>query len=738
MVVSGKKNKDAPGYATAWEHYGQEWARLDLRLAILMKLMEEPDAPADPSLLPFKGLVLTEEEMHRLLYDGDDREEDAELAELRRQLAAMDRELARKRQASLEQGGFLPVPYVSQVFGLNEFEEQTLLMALALETDRKYEKLYAYVQDDATSKYLTPELAMRLYGLSGTDGGGLLKFFMNGSRLQEWFFRGEGRTAEQANGPLLTRPLRLDERMTAFLLGIGYTDVSLRQCIRLYEADSDLPDLETGRELQERLRAFAEQRTASDPLPVFCLWGQPGAGKKLQTRHAAAHWDKPLLVANVESMLRDERPFSELIVKVLREGMLYGSVVAFDRFHLLWGEDEGIEKKRMELLDRLQSVQEPLFLLSEQAWNPRPLQGRKLFLEAEVPIPETAERRKLWESWSAERRLEHAADWGAVAGKFRFSPGQIAASLDYAVQLLRWNGSETNRAGESDTMYRACYAQVQHSLKKKAVRIEPKYDWDRVILPPEQKEQLKHACARLQYRGTVLGDWGFDRALAYGKGVSLLFAGPPGTGKTMSAQVLAKEVQLEIYKIDLSQVISKYIGETEKNLHEVFSEAQLSNAILFFDEADALFGKRSEVKDSNDKYSNVETAYLLQKMEEYDGITILATNLQQNLDEAFMRRFGFIVKFPFPDAGHREQIWRGLLPSEAPVEDDIDFRFLASQFELTGGYIKNIVLSAAFMAAEQRCAIGMKQLMLAARNELRKNGKIWIREEMGEYADLFD
>ncbi|UUZ78913.1 ATP-binding protein [Paenibacillus sp. P26] len=228
---------------------------------------------------------------------------------------------------------------------------------------------------------------------------------------------------------------------------------------------------------------------------------------------------------------------------------------------------------------------------------------------------------------------------------------------------------------------------------------------------------MKHACARLQYRGTVLGDWGFDRSLAYGKGVSLLFAGPPGTGKTMSAQVLAKEVQLEIYKIDLSQVISKYIGETEKNLHEVFSEAQLSNAILFFDEADALFGKRSEVKDSHDKYSNVETAYLLQKMEEYDGITILATNLQQNLDEAFMRRFGFIVKFPFPDAGHREQIWRGLIPPEAPVDDDIDFRFLASKFELAGGYIKNIVLSAAFMAAEQGCAIGMKQLLVSARSE---------------------
>ena len=203
-------------------------------------------------------------------------------------------------------------------------------------------------------------------------------------------------------------------------------------------------------------------------------------------------------------------------------------------------------------------------------------------------------------------------------------------------------------------------------MENKATHIKPKRLWDEVILPPEQKELLRNACNQVKFRHVVYGEWGFEKKLSYGKGVSILFAGPPGTGKTMSAEVVAKELMLEIYKIDLSQVISKYIGETEKNLHEIFHEAQFSNAILFFDEADALFGKRSEVKDSHDKYANIETAYLLQKIEEYAGITILATNFSQNIDDAFMRRLNYVIKFPFPDAEYREKIWRSMFPAEAP------------------------------------------------------------------------
>lgn len=724
----------AAAYDSVWEHYEDEWARLDIRLAIWMKRMEEPAAAADPALLPFKGLVLTEEEMHRLLAQPEESFTDPEIERLKEQLAELDAEIALRRKAALKNKLFLPVPYIASVFGLNAFEEQTLLMALALETDRKYEKLYAYVQDDATCKYLTPELAIRLfYAAEEGTPGRLLKYFSGGSRLRTWFFR-QSEAALEASA-LLTAPLRLDERMLSFLLGMSYTDTSLRSLMTLYGSEEPLPPLETGEELQEQLRSFMKGGEAGDPTPVFCLWGQSGAGKKLQARHYAHGQDRPLLAANLESMLRDDRPFGELLLKAEREALLYGAVLAYDRFHVLLGDEEAVSKRRQEVLDRVGRWSGPMFLLSEQAWTPQPLSGGKLYLETQLAVPDSTRRLTLWTKWSAEKGMAQAADWRTVAGKFLFSPGQIAGSLEYARHLSRW---QTGGAADSAIVHKACYAQVQHNLKRKATRIEPKYDWDQMILPPEQKEQLRHASSRLQHRQKVLGEWGFDRALAYGKGVSLLFAGPPGTGKTMSAQVLAKEVQLEIYKIDLSQVISKYIGETEKNLHEVFTEARLSNAILFFDEADALFGKRSEVKDAHDKYANVETAYLLQKMEEYDGITILATNLLQNLDEAFMRRFGFIVKFPFPDAEHRLRIWRSMIPPEAPLADDVDFRFLAKKFEVAGGLIKNIVVSAAFMAAEQGSEVGMKQLITAARSEMRKNGKILLREELGEYADYID
>jgi SpoVK/Ycf46/Vps4 family AAA+-type ATPase len=234
----------------------------------------------------------------------------------------------------------------------------------------------------------------------------------------------------------------------------------------------------------------------------------------------------------------------------------------------------------------------------------------------------------------------------------------------------------------------------------------------------------------------VYDEWGFDQKLHMGKGLNMLFSGPPGTGKTMAAEVIARELELDLYKIDLSQVVSKYIGETEKNLDRIFTAAESTNAILFFDEADSLFGKRSQVHDAHDRYANIEIGYLLQKMEEYDGIAILATNLRNNMDEAFIRRLKFSVEFPFPDESYRFRIWRGHFPGGAPASDDIDFAFLARQFKLAGGNIKNIVLNASFMAAADDKCIHMKHLILAARREYQKMGKACTEAIFGEYMFL--
>jgi SpoVK/Ycf46/Vps4 family AAA+-type ATPase len=252
-------------------------------------------------------------------------------------------------------------------------------------------------------------------------------------------------------------------------------------------------------------------------------------------------------------------------------------------------------------------------------------------------------------------------------------------------------------------------------------------------------QQLHDVCASVKYRHIVFSQWDFERKLALGKGVNILFSGPSGTGKTMAASIVAHELERDLYKIDLSNVVSKYIGETEKNLSRIFREAQASNAILFFDEADALFGKRSEVKDAHDRYANIEVAYLLQKMEEYTGIVILATNLSKNLDDAFARRMQHTIEFPFPDAASRERIWRGMFPAKAPLADDVDFGFLARQFELAGGNIRNIALAAALMAAEeggQDGAIRMEHLIVATARELQKMGKMPSQTNFRNYYEL--
>ncbi len=273
-------------------------------------------------------------------------------------------------------------------------------------------------------------------------------------------------------------------------------------------------------------------------------------------------------------------------------------------------------------------------------------------------------------------------------------------------------------------LFAAARAHSNPRLSSLAHKIEPRYGWGDIILPGDQLALLQEIVATVRQRSRVLEDWGLGVKLVPSWGVTVLFAGPPGTGKTMAAEVIANELGLDLYKIDLSSVVSKYIGETEKNLERIFSEAASSNAILFFDEADALFGRRSEVRDSHDRYANIEISYLLQRMEAYDGVTILATNLRANLDEAFTRRLQFAVDFPFPEDADRLRIWQTLLPSEAPYDPHIDWRFFATRFKLAGGNIRNILVSAAYLAASDGGQVTMTHLLHSTRRELQKMGRM--------------
>ena len=269
-----------------------------------------------------------------------------------------------------------------------------------------------------------------------------------------------------------------------------------------------------------------------------------------------------------------------------------------------------------------------------------------------------------------------------------------------------------------------------------ARKIIPRRQWEDLILPLDQLQLLREICNFVKYRALVYEQWGFESKLVLGKGLYSLFSGPPGTGKTMTAEIMAGELGLDLYKIDLSTVVSKYIGETEKNLSRIFQEAETSNAILFFDEADALFGKRSQIGDAHDRYANIEVSYLLQKLEEYEGIVILATNLRRNLDDAFLRRFHFTVEFALPKAKERRLIWERIFPAATPQSSDLDLGFMARQFEISGGNIRNIALAAAFLAADDGEVVTMTHLLRATRREYQKMGKVLMAEEFGEYARL--
>ena len=349
-----------------------------------------------------------------------------------------------------------------------------------------------------------------------------------------------------------------------------------------------------------------------------------------------------------------------------------------------------------------------------------------------IGLPSIDEQYRIWENEIRFYKTDNTVDISELAGEFSFAVGGIKKALRFAEMLAK---SDTLSAAD---IKNGCCRSINPDMGSKAVKINCVFGWDDIVLPEHSKKLMKTACDQVRYRHKVYDTWGFSDKIAYGKSVSMIFTGPPGTGKTMAAQIIAAELGLDIYRIRLANVVSKYIGETEKNLDEIFEKAKKSKVVLFFDEADVLFSKRTEVKDSNDKYSNMESAFLLQKIEEYNGIVILATNLVQNFDEAFKRRMKLMIDFPFPDAERRTEMWKRAFPEKLPL-DNIDFDYLVNSFELSGSNIKNIALHSAFLAAAESCpAVGMKHIIAALRNEYSKSGKAFTKAEAGEYYYYID
>ena len=627
--------------------------------------------------------------------------------------------------------------WLQRVFGLSTFDMDVMLITLAPEIDLRYERIYAYLHDDVTKKQPTVDLALNLLCSTPDD-----------KLTRRWNFGADAPLVRHglihvfadpsySHVPLLAQALKLDQQIVNFVLGHEMVDARLAPCCQLIHPSCTFDSLALTSEVKQALIKVAGQ-VGKKRLPIKLYFqGAPGTEKQQAAEAMASEIGTSVLMADLSRALDTKTDFEETARLLFREAWFQNAVLVLDGLDVLRTEAQ---------VHRLRVVMEALkvdagitIFTGSKPWVSLG-HGQDDLWTVHFPLPEFAERHACWQAKLADQNIQlNAQEVETVASRFRLTPAQIAMAVTGAKNQVQWRTvvkvpqpSTSKRHGKVTLkdLFAAARAQCGHDLDVLTQKVNVKYTWANIVLPEDVITQLQEICQRVAHGHHVLGEWGFNEKLSLGKGITALFAGASGTGKTMAAEVIANQLELDLYKIDLSGVVSKYIGETEKNLDRIFRAAENANAILFFDEADALFGKRSEVRDSHDRYANIEISYLLQKMEEYEGIAILASNLRQNLDEAFVRRLSSIIHIPFPDEVSRQQIWKGIWPKETPMADEVDLDQVARHFKLSGGNIKNIALAAAFLAAEDGSSVRMSHIQQAIRREYQKMGKVLSEAEL--------
>lgn len=639
------------------------------------------------------------------------------------------RELAKKKMK--------PEPeYQIALWNLGEAEAYAVRMAYAFFVFEDMEYIASVFSDDRNARYLTPGLLALCCG-EDADPLHWYKILGHGSVLAVFIldtYSLEKEDGEQTNSDpaaFSRRRIALNRRMEAVMMGDHRWASSYAGVLKpVFPKDTSE---EWIGKFDDALLKWMNERTDDEKASagVLCVYGKEGSGRKTLIRHTAKRLELALGFADIEKLEEisvgvapEER--RRLLTGLVREMILYSLVPVMVTDCRDKERAEEVMKLTAEMVE-LALRFFPMVLIVSGDRRIFDLDGGVAFLER--PELTLLESRDFWEKKSKAYKLADKDIPGLMANRFTLTPGKIAKSLEMSELQTLMDGRKKITL---DTLTEACYQVLEQRMGDKAVYIPPNYTMEDLILPPRQKKKLQDICDLVRYKSKVLEEWGIDEKMPYGRGISAAFIGAPGTGKTMAAQVLSAELGLRLYKVNLSGVVSKYVGETEKRLNEIFDEAEKSQVILFFDEADVLFGKRSEVKDSNDKYSNMEVAFLLQKMENYNGITIIATNLFQHFDEAFKRRLKSVVEFSLPDEATRKTLWQSMIPDKLPTEE-VDFDYLASHFELSGSNIRNIIFQAAFYAAAKDKAMGMEEIIPAVANEYSKLGKTISREDVDEY-----
>lgn len=596
------------------------------------------------------------------------------------------------------------------LFGLTAFERDLLLLCAGLELDSAFPSLCATAQGDPRRNYATFSLA--LAALPNAHWSALLPE----APLRRW------RLIEVGSGDIMAlSPLRIDERILHYLTGLNYLDDRLQGLLSAVSPARELPA--SHQQIANRIVQCWKHHPPSEWTAIQ-LSGEEDDKASIAASAcnqiglgvlAIRATDIPASIAEQEALNRLAQ----------REAILTNSALLLD----FTGTDTAETNRAIRLLER---IQVPLIVISRD-----PISSDRSLLRFQVNKPSMAEQRMLWHKELGSIAVSLNGQIESLIMQFNLSPQHIHAAcleskLENELVTSDFQDSETSRSNFLDQLWYSCRVQARSRLNDLAQRIESPATWNDLILPELQLKTLRQIAAHVRQRSTVYETWGFSKQGARGLGISALFAGTSGTGKTMAAEVLAHELKLDLYRIDLSSVVSKYIGETEKNLRRVFDAAETGGAILLFDEADALFGKRSEVKDSHDRYANIEVSYLLQRMEAYRGLAILTTNLKNALDTAFLRRLRFVVQFPFPDAAQRTEIWKRIFPGNTPTQD-LDWQKLG-RLNVAGGNIRNIALNAAFLAADAHEPVQMKHLLQAAQIEYSKLEKSLTQSEVGGWV----
>jgi ATPase family associated with various cellular activities (AAA) len=700
------------------------FAALDARIRAGVELVA--GAAADPGD-PFRGLYVSDEQALALVAEGPP--------------ALVDERLAR----------------IAALLGLDVLERDVLAACAAPELTAAYGRLYGYLHDDMTRQLASPRLIGALLAGGGVSGEDVLARLAAGATLRR---RGALRLLDEPRLPLADRPLKCADALAAALLGGALADSPPPAC----ELVPVPPLAPAPAAAIEELRGTL---AASGELPLAIVGPDAPATLAWALR-------RPLLLASVAGLEDPERlPELRLAAALTQRALAFAGFqrVAPEQRDAVWRALYGglaqmpyrgpTQTPRSATESLLPDLPERVLLCVEPREDPAtPAPAPTLVLR--VPAPGLPERRAAWsllldrpapgdaplppgdaplppgvptgEVSATEDDVPAAAgDVSAavedVATKFRLSVTQIAQAVELARARARARGERVPTPADLDHGARGA---SRHGLGELAGRVAGEADWDSLVLPERALRSLRLVAAFLRHRDRVLLDWGNGGAPRAAAGLTVLFAGESGTGKTLAAQVLARDLGLELFRVDLATVVSKYIGETEKNLDRIFAAAEGSNAILLFDEADALFGKRSEVRDAHDRYANVEVAYLLQRIEGYAGAVILTTNLRQNIDAGFLRRLDLVVDFPFPEPPDRERLWRRLLPAQALTES-IDVPFLAARFELAGGSIRNAALAAALLAAQDGGPLRMEHAVRGVALEYDKLGRLTLEADFERF-----